>query len=66
MPDVVVAMELTDEFNEFGFFASTESAEYIQQGREGKKPAQKPRLGRMWSFRSGTPVRFFPGMGVVC
>ncbi len=50
MPDVIVAMEVTDEFNHFGFFASTESAEYIQQGREAAKPLPKPRLGRMWAF----------------
>lgn len=50
MPDVIVAMEVTDEFSEFGFFASTDSAEYIRQGRENKKPIPKPRLGRMWAF----------------
>ncbi|CAM9859530.1 unnamed protein product [Scytosiphon promiscuus] len=50
MPDVIVAMELTEEFNQFGFFASTEGAEYIQRGRDYKKPIPKPRLGRMWSF----------------
>ncbi|CAN0409322.1 unnamed protein product [Pylaiella littoralis] len=50
LPDVMVAMELTEEFNQFGFFASTESAEYIRTGRQTQKPAQKPRLGRMWAF----------------
>ena len=50
MPDVIVAMELTEEFNEFGFFASSESAEYIQRGREKQKVGPKPRLGRMWAF----------------
>lgn len=50
MPDVIVAMELTDEFNQFGFFASTEGAEFIQQARDARRPFPKPRLGRMWAF----------------
>ncbi|CAN0070850.1 unnamed protein product [Ectocarpus sp. 6 AP-2014] len=50
MPDVIVAMELTDEFNQFGFFASTEGAEFIKQARDARKPFPKPRLGRMWAF----------------
>ncbi|CAB1119551.1 unnamed protein product [Ectocarpus sp. CCAP 1310/34] len=50
MPDVIVAMELTDEFNQFGFFASTEGAEFIKQARDARRPFPKPRLGRMWAF----------------
>ena len=49
-PEVIVAMERSDDLQDFGFFASSDSAEYIQRGREESKAFPKPRLGRMWSF----------------
>lgn len=50
LPEVIIAMEISDDLKDFGFFASTESSEFIRQGREDAKPFPKPRLGRMWSF----------------
>lgn len=49
LPEVLIQMEVSDDFQDFGFFGSSTTAKEINKYRV-KGGRSKPRLGKMWSF----------------